>query len=405
MSLIQSLFLLLVVAHVLGRMAVRFRQPDLVGHMIAGIVLGPAVFDGVRAGSQIDALADFAVLFVVVTAGLEMRLGSVASVFRGRGALALLPALVLPGSLGFAVAVGSGYDRIGGLVVALCASVMALPVALRILASFHLIGTRMAQVTIAGALLADVVVLLTLGTLSRDASAGGASWPGLLGVTLLRLVALLVLVVIVGLVCKFLDSRRARGGVTAGATDVSLSLILILILLLAAASEAIGLHFVIGAFLGALTVREFTSDPGDTHPLHHQVEGLTTTVFAPLFLACQGTHFNVETLAHPLFVVALIVVVTLAKLVGGYWSARLCGLPIREAKGVGIVMNAGGVMEMVVANIAYRSGLVDASLFSTLLVVGVVTTVCTPLLLKRWERVGGASVVEKGEPEAEAVRS
>jgi Kef-type K+ transport system membrane component KefB len=59
-------------------------------------------------------------------------------------------------------------------------------------------------------------------------------------------------------------------------------------------------------------------------------------------------------------------------------------LPHREALGVAAIMNARGVMEMVVASIAYRAGLVDQALFSALLAVGIVTTVITPLLLKQW---------------------
>ncbi len=73
-------------------------------------------------------------------------------------------------------------------------------------------------------------------------------------------------------------------------------------------------------------------------------------------------------------------------------------LPTNESLGVAIIMNARGVMEMVVVSIAYREGLVDQELFSALLVVGIVTTVVTPSMLKRWlARPFNARIREAGE--------
>jgi Kef-type K+ transport system membrane component KefB len=84
------------------------------------------------------------------------------------------------------------------------------------------------------------------------------------------------------------------------------------------------------------------------------------------------------------FVGGLIAVAVASKLAGGYAVARFSRLPHHEALGVAFVMNARGVMERVVASIAYRAGLVDAKLYSALLVMGIVTTTITPVPLKRW---------------------
>jgi Kef-type K+ transport system membrane component KefB len=109
-------------------------------------------------------------------------------------------------------------------------------------------------------------------------------------------------------------------------------------------------------------------------------------IFAPLFLAAQGTHFTATSLTEPAFAISLVAIAIASKMIGGYWGARIQGLSRHEAQGTAIVMNARGVMEMVVASIAYRAGLVDQTLFSTLLIVGIVTTMLTPLLLKRWQK-------------------
>lgn len=390
MTLIQNLCLLLIAAHLLGRLATRLGQPELLGHMTAGVLLGPAVLGWVNANSQLNSFADLAVLFVVIAAGLEMRLSEVASMFRGRGALGLLPGILLPAAGSLALALYFGHTWMSGTVVALCVSVTALPVALRILASFGLIGTRLAQLTIAGALLADVLILLGLGILSAQtqnlASGTPTSTGSLFGLSLLKLLALLALVAAGAWACKRIYKQRAFQPRRLAAAQLSFALLLILGL--AAASDALQLHFAIGAFLGALTVSEYhTADQrGTRHPLRTQLEGMSNIIFAPLFLAAQGTHFTTASLTHPAFTLALMLIAIATKMLGGYWGARIQGLSRHEAHGTAIVMNARGVMEMVIASIAYRAGLVDQSLFSTLLIIGIVTTMVTPVLLKRWQK-------------------
>jgi Kef-type K+ transport system membrane component KefB len=103
-----------------------------------------------------------------------------------------------------------------------------------------------------------------------------------------------------------------------------------------------------------------------------------------LFLAYQGVLFEAHALTDFVFMAALLAVAIASKLLGGYATARLSRLNHHDALGAGIVMNARGVVGMVVASIAYRAGLVDQALFSTLLLVCIVTSVMTPLMLKVW---------------------
>jgi len=383
MTVIQNICLLLISAYLLGQLSARLRQPELLGHMIAGIALGPALFGWVNASPALNAIADFAVLFVVIAAGLEMRLHSVASVFKGNGLIALLPGFLVPAIAGGIAAYAFQFSSMSTLLIALCTSVTALPVALRILASFKLLSTRLAYVTIAGGLLGDIAVLLTLGVLSSAAKQDG-NLSQVLGIGLFKLAMLATMILVGVLISKAIYRRMALQPSRLASTQLSVGLVLIL--LFAIACEAIGFTFVVGAFLGTLLVNEYHTDNGTPHPLRTHVDGLGSYVFAPLFLACQGTHFTVDAFTHPAFTLTLLLVAIASKLVGGYWTGRWCGLPHHEARGVAIVMNARGVMEMVIASIAYRAGLVDASLFSTLLIIGVCTTVCTPLLLRQWQR-------------------
>jgi Kef-type K+ transport system membrane component KefB len=114
-------------------------------------------------------------------------------------------------------------------------------------------------------------------------------------------------------------------------------------------------------------------------------EVLTASLFGPLFLAYQGMQFQLDSLGRPSFVLALLVGAVVSKLISGYVVGRLQKMSSRDSWGVGIVMNARGVMELVVASIALRAGLINQEVFSALLIIGLVTTVLTPLMLKRWQ--------------------
>jgi Kef-type K+ transport system membrane component KefB len=305
---------LVATALICGWIAERLKQPPLLGHMLAGILSGPLVLDVVRATPQLAALSDIAVLFVVVAAGLEMRVRHVVDVFRGRGLLALLPSFLLPAAGGALFAGAAGLPARAAIVVGLCTSVTALPVALRILAQAGMLQTRIAAVSISAALVGDVIVLLGL------VAAGGQ----------------------------------------------------------------VGVPYAVIVFLVALAVSDVVNAVEWGRRVRHWLEAISGALLAPFFLAYQGTQVVPSGVAG--FTAGLVVVAIAAKLAGGYVTGVLSGMSRRDATGVAIVVNARGLMEIVIATIAYRAGLVDVAVFSGLLVMGTVTTLCTPPLLAHWQR-------------------
>ena len=82
-----------------------------------------------------------------------------------------------------------------------------------------------------------------------------------------------------------------------------------------------------------------------------------------------------------------------SKIVGGFAGARIAGLNNRISITIGIGLNARGIMELVIANIAYTSGLMSLEIFSMLVIMGIITTLSTPSMLKR-----GFALAEKGRP-------
>ncbi len=389
MTLIAALSLLLIGAHLLGRTAEHFGQPALLGQMLAGIALGPSLLGCVGASPSLSAVADLSVLFVVVTAGLEMRMQHVLDAFRGKGSIALLLGLAIPAATAGTFAYAMQMSFWPGVVVTLCISVTALPVALRILDGLGLLNAPWARIAISSALLSDVIVLMGLGIAMSTATPSGSSAVSAAAAVAAAVGKLgLLLLVVRG--CHFICLRWTASGAwsksqdTRPSTDAVLIVTLLFMLALGAISELLGFHFVIGVFLAALMVtRDLISD-ARFEKLERTCDVMTVSLFGPLFLAYQGVLFEAQALVDYGFVAGLLIVAIVSKLLGGYATARLNRLDHRDALGVGIVMNARGVVGMVVASIAYRAGLVDQSLFSTLLLVCIVTSVMTPFMLKAW---------------------
>lgn len=384
MTLIEGLCLTLIGAHLFGWVAGRLRQPALVGHMLAGILLGPSVLNWMQASPTFSAISDLSVLFVVVAAGLEMRMQDVLDVFRGKGSFALLVGFAIPAAATGAFAWLVGMALIPGLVVTLCLSVTALPVALRILSSFGMLDTSIAKVAIASALLSDVIVLMVLGVALSLITPSVESWLPVAGISMLKLVALLAFVGIFHFACLRLSALRAARKINSKYPDTVLIATLLFMFAFGAFSELLGFHFVIGAFFAALMITRDLINDAQFETLERTCEVITVSLFGPLFLAYQGIQFQMGALDNASLVVGLVLVAIVSKLLGGYAMARMKNLPHREALAVGAIMNARGVMGMVVASIAYHAGLVDQGLYSALLLVGMVTTVVTPLLLRQW---------------------
>lgn len=396
MALITSLFLLLCAAHLLGSLCVRVGLPALAGHMLAGTLIGPSVLGWLTPNPSLNAVSDIAVLIVVLTAGLEMRFQHVLEVFRGRGVSSLLIGFIVPLIGGGGIALAFSLAPVPALVVALCIAVTALPIALQILSNFGMLGTQVARIAVASALLADTIVFIVLGALiGLTVQATEQSWVIAGAIAIGKLVGLIAMIAIAHVLCERVVQARRRANNETGTVQsraANLAFALLFVLGLGALSEQLGFHFAIGAFFAAMMLTsELIGDPAFER-LEKTCEVMTASLFGPLFLAFQGMQFHLQALGRPLFVVTLLVGAVLLKLISGYIVGRMQRMSAHDAWGVGVVMNARGVMELVVASIAFKAGLVDAEVFSALLLVGLVTTMSTPLMLKRWQALSPVTV-------------
>ena len=388
-----NLLLLLVLARVLGEVMERFKQPAMIGEILAGVVLGPTVLNVMVRNEELTAISELGVFLLVIIAGLEIDVREIAKTSRGRNLITSLLAFLIPIGSGFAVATAFDLTLVPAIFVGLCVAITALPVSVRILMDLGQLKSEIGQRIIAVAIFDDVLALTILGVLLDVNNSANSSIDVLglaIGLTLGKILLLLAgLIFAYRLINKFTDRDNfielqldklllfMRG------KESLLAIMFAFILIFASLTEAVGLHFIIGAFFASMLLSKELVGVAHFQEFEKTTHGMAMGFLAPIFFAGIGLEFQFSSITEWGLLFAIIGVSFLSKIVGGYIGGRFAGLRHRKALTLGIGLNARGIMELVIANIAYREGLIGVQIFSILVIMGVFTTINTPMLLKR----------------------
>ncbi|HNL11561.1 MAG TPA: cation:proton antiporter, partial [Turneriella sp.] len=244
---------------------------------------------------------------------------------------------------------------------------------------------------VATAILNDVTALLALGVLLNLPTQFSL---GAVGVSILitasKLIVLALFILGFNWLVELLIHRGVRIPrwseklVEVVGPEALFGILVVFVLAFGSVSEALGFHFVIGAFFGALLIDRKFFLASRFNELDHTLRSVTDGFLGPVFFATIGLEFQAGKIQSVDFALAVLGVSIVSKLASGWAGARLIGLRPVDALGIGIILNGRGVMELVIASIAYHRGFIGQGLFSVLVLMGVVTTVITPILFQRW---------------------
>jgi Kef-type K+ transport system membrane component KefB len=147
-------------------------------------------------------------------------------------------------------------------------------------------------------------------------------------------------------------------------------------------TEVLGFHFIIGAFFASMLLSESIIGRKNLKVIENTTSRIAMGFLAPIFFTSIGLEFNITSIENIGLLVAIVSVSYFSKFIGGFVGGKLAGLDNRIAVILGIGLNARGIMELVIANIAYKAGLISDQIFSILVIMGILTTVTTPIMLK-----------------------
>lgn len=391
-NFLTSILFLLVLARIFGEVLARFKQPQVVGEIIAGIVLGPALLNYIHPSAQLAGIAELTVFLILLSAGLEMNFKKVMEAVIGKGFVLGIICFVVPLAGGVALGLIFGKGIFGSLILGLCVAISALPVILRILENFKLLNSSVAHSAIATTMFNDIVALLCLGVildLPKEATFSG------LMESLSRAGGKLILFlfILVGVTIAVHWGGRGRTGfVSRGLESVIgwfgkqalFGMVVFFALIMGSVSESLGFHFVIGVFFAGLLISEDAIGGRMFRDLEGTVNSVTSGFLSPIFFGYIGLRFTWETLRSPVFTLLLVVVCMGTKILAARLAGRLLKMDEAESTGVGIILSGRGTMDLVVANVALALGYIDAALFSALVLLSVVATSLCPILFRKW---------------------
>jgi Kef-type K+ transport system membrane component KefB len=391
MTLIIAILLLLVVSRVAAELAERAGQPAMIGEILAGLILGPALFGLIHESPELTAIADIGLLMLVLLAGMEIELTQLFDAFTGRNLWISVMGFVVPLALGIATGAMLGLDANRTLFVGLCIAITALPVSIRILMDLGRLQTAVGQRIIGAAIANDVLALLVLGVIV-NANTTGAGWREMLasaGMPIVKVVVFMAAVLLVGKAINkaaavaHLDQMREAVSRRLRVKEPVFAVTLLFVIVFAALAEALGLHFVVGAFFGSVLLNHELLGQQQFEQARKTASAVSMGFLAPLFFASIGLAFDPSGLTDLWLTLGVVTVAFVGKIFAGRIGGWLAGMKPAESWALGMGLNARGIMELVVARIGLSSGLVGSGLFSVLVLMGMVTTIVTPTLLKR----------------------
>lgn len=374
-------------ARAIGWVAHRYLgQPQVVGEMIAGVLLGPSILGWLAPGLEAALFPPETkkVLFVGAQLGVGLYMFLVGLTFdrrefseNARSAAAVSVAgMVAP----FAVAalMIPWIMNVGGLFtpqveswqatlfLGAAIAITAFPMLARIIHERGIAGTKLGTLSLSAGAIGDAgawaVVALVLASLGAGAHVALLAIGGGLSFALL-------MVWVAPRLLMPLGQLAAREG----ASDKVIAITLIFFLLSAFAMDAVGIHAVFGGFLLGTAMPRGRL----TEELRARLEPFTVVFLLPMFFTYSGlnTELLVVNSADLILVtVAILAASILAKGGASYLGARLSGQDHATAMGIGALMNARGLMELIIINIGLQRGIITPALFAMLVVMAIVTT-------------------------------
>ena len=396
-----ELLALFAVARFGGYLFRRIGLPTVIGHLGAGVVLGPSVFgkifpsgfewflgDGheIQSGALL-AIAWMGIALLLIITGFETDLGLIMRL--GRAAtLVSWSSLLVPLAAGLAVGFALpdvfrsdlGIAKwVFALFVGTALGVSSLAVVARILSELGLMRRDFGQITVAAGMANDLVGWLMLGLLAALASPDGFDAIKVIR-TVLAMALFIGLALTLGqrVVDYMLRQVRKEGENIGGAITVAL----LVALTFAVITQWIGVEGVLGTFIAGVVIARsrFQQEAVIEH-----LEVITYSFFAPLFFATAGLRVDLSLLlSSEVIVWALIVLVVaiVAKFAGAFGGARLAGLTSREGVALGGGLNARGALEIVIATVGLSLGVFSDTAYATIVMVPMVTSLFAALVLR-----------------------
>ncbi|WP_349403794.1 cation:proton antiporter [Clostridium perfringens] len=373
-----DLALILISTKLFGLITKKIRMPQVVGALVAGVVLGPAFLNVLSETEFIQNLAELGVIVLMFTAGLETDINQLKKTGKASFIIAVLGVIIpLVGGFFIASIFNKGNDVntiLQNVFIGIILTATSVSITVETLKEMGKLNTRAGNAILGAAIIDDIlgIIALTITTSLADPSINVI-------IVLIKIVMFFIFAGFAGYLFHWafikLDERYQR--------DLRRFVIIAFVfclLLSFCAEEFFEVADITGAFIAGLVI----SDSNRSKYLNSRFETLSYMLLSPIFFASIGIKVQLTAMTKTIFIFAilLLIVAILSKVLGCALGAKLCKYSNREAIQIGTGMISRGEVALIVANKGIAMGLMLPEFLAPVVIVVVVTTIVTPILLK-----------------------
>lgn len=373
-----TLAIVLISTLLAGHMSKRIGMPAVIGQLLVGIILGPALFGVLHENSFIHTFSEIGVVLLMFIAGLESNLTLLKKYFKPSLVVAVLGVIVPMISM-YGMSLAFGISQLESLFIGVIFAATSVSISVEVLRELNVLESKEGTIILGAAVVDDllaVIILSVLTSLFGAQLAAASSTHMSLGLSLLLQALFMVTVYFsVKWIVPFVMHLSRRLLVPYASAITSLIICFGFVWF----AEAVELSAVVGAFFAGIAI----SQTPYKEEINRHIEPIGYTVFIPVFFVSIGLSMNLASLnQHILFITILTVLAVFSKLIGSGLGARWMNNSPQGAYTIGAAMISRGEMALIIAQIGYNAKLLSELYYSEIIFVIIITTVLAPLILK-----------------------
>lgn len=380
LEFIKDFGLILLVCKSLGLLSKRLGAPQVVGEIAGGLILGPCLLDLIESGDTISLFAEIGVLLLMFSTGLGTDLKELVKTGKTAFLMALIGVIVplIGGTLMYSCIYGFGAvgskQFFSAVFIGTIMTATSVSITVATLQELGKINTKLGTTIVSAAIIDDVIGMIVLTCVIGAASGEGGSFGIILLKTMLFFIFALVVGYIVNHVMEFLDKKYPH---TQRIPIFSLAACLLMAYI---AEKFFGIADITGAYIMGVAL----ASVDDAKYIEKKIDISAYMIFAPIFFANIGLQTNLKNMTKDMiyFSILFVVVALVCKVIGCGLVARLSGFDTKDALKAGVGMMTRGEVALIVSQKGLSIGLIDASFFSAVILLIIVSSIATPLFLK-----------------------
>lgn len=373
MNVLLLIVLILMSIKLSGHLATKVGQPAVLGKLLVGIILGPALLNWVEPSNIFMEFSEIGVLLLMFLAGLETDIETLKENWKSSISVAVF-GIIIPFLSAFVVGEIFRFTLIEAIFLGVLFSATSVSITVQVLKELNVLDTK-ESATILGAAVVDDILVVTLLALvlsfSGDSGQSESIFTLLMKKVLFFLIAFVIGKYILPKFLKLFSKLNVTVPLTAAGLIVAFAYAYI--------SESLGMEGIIGTFLAGL----FISNTQFHKEIEETIDPIANGLFVPFFYVSVGLNISFIGVSSQIgFILVSALVAILSKLFGSYFGSRILGGSKLSSLAIGSGMVSRGEVALIIATTGLISGVLPEDYYTSVVISIMITTLVAPLLLK-----------------------